>query len=64
MLNLPDWLNPAKVPRDIRHIVLHRRAALRDRAKPPVNGAKECARRRKQMGTGEFAPTVPGRAPC
>ena len=60
MLNLwPDWLNPMKVPCDIRHIVLNRRAPLRARAKPPVNGARECARRRRQMGTGEFAPTVP-----
>ena len=24
--------------------------------KPPVNGARECARRRRQMGTGEYAP--------
>lgn len=24
--------------------------------KPPHQGARECARRRKQMGTGEFAP--------
>ena len=42
-------------PQFIADIMSRRRERLFGRARPPVNGAKECARRRRQMGTGEYA---------